>query len=132
MAAAVTDLRGAVRAHLDVNHLSVRAAAKAMGVSFSALARFVRGQTIYPGPHMDLAMQRLLGWDTPPCACSRCQGRVTLEERVERLEDCLHLDMNLQLLKEHLCHVEQILSQTTHLLHTLGKESNPCQQDLQP
>lgn len=121
MAAAVSDLdlRRDFTAHLDAKHLSIRAAAREMGVSFSALARFVRGQTTHPGPHMDLAIQRFLGWVTPPCACSRCQGRVTLEERLERLEDCLHLDVNLKLMKERLEQLEEVLHATKRLLTTL-------------
>jgi transcriptional regulator with XRE-family HTH domain len=86
---AVSNLRAQLTTYCAGRHLSVRAAAKEMGVSFSALARFVRGETQVPGPHMDLAIQRFLGKETLPCPCSRCQGRSSLEARIERLEDDL-------------------------------------------
>ena len=115
----VSELRLGLRTYCNKNHLSVRAAAKEMGVSFSALARFLRGETRHPGPHMDVAMQRFLGQETLPCPCTRCQGRVSLEVRVGRLENWLHLDDNLRLMKESLDKLERVLGQTKTFLEAL-------------
>jgi transcriptional regulator with XRE-family HTH domain len=115
----VNELRLSLRTFCQKNHLSVRAAAKEMGVSFSALARFMRGETLHPGPHMDVAIQRFLGQETLSCPCTRCQGRVSLEVRVGRLEDWLHVDDNLRLMHESLDKLERVLGQTKTLLETL-------------
>lgn len=112
----VSDMRLDLRAHLAGNQVSVRAAAREMRVSFSALARFVRGQTREPTPHMEQAIQRFLGKDPlpAPCPCVRCQGRVrvTLESRVERLE-------------AHCSHLEEWLKETKTLLVQLARELHP-------
>lgn len=132
MPAALSDLRSHLRSHCLSKQLSIRRAAKEMGVSFSALARLMRGQTQEPGPHMVGAIERFLGLGTSPCPCVRCQGREGLTERVERLEDCLHLDVNLELMKENLTRLEKTLQETHILLLTLHRvriveRINPCQ-----
>ena len=112
----MSNLRLDLQAHLAANRLSVRAAARQMRVSFSALARFVRGQTQTPTPHMDQAIQRLLGGTPLPCPCARCQGKVpclTLEGRVEKLEKALrHLRRSTRHLEQTLSHQASVLDAT--------------------
>ena len=136
MLAQVRNLRCLLRAHCLRERLSIRGAAREMGVSFSALARFMRGETQEPGPHMVRSIARFVGEDPPPCPCVRCQGKESLTERLERLEDSLHLDVNLRLMEESLSKLDQTLKDTRTLLTTLHRQSstwnlestcNPCQ-----
>lgn len=68
---------------------SIRQAAREIGMSYSALAKILRGETSKPSQHTSLAIQRWLYPETtfPACTCLRCQElEASLRDRVGILE----------------------------------------------
>ena len=94
-------------------HLSVRQLARELDVSFSALAKILRGETPTPSVHTDLAIRRFLGLDGAvgvECPCRRCTGTQgggeSLTQLTEWLED----------IRQRLDAVEEAQQRLTHLV----------------
>ena len=99
---------------LKHRHLSVRAAARDMGVSFSALAKIVRGETATPSVHTHWRIAHFVGLPAPPCPCARCTGK--------EQEGDAHLAGEVQQLDERLERVERLLARALKRMRTRARE----------
>lgn len=111
------DLLEDLRSKCAKEKLTLRQVADELGVSFSALAKILRGETRLPSPHMDLAIQRFLGLKAPPCPCRRCTRKVQEGDALTKLRK------EMKRLRRRVSHVE--LTQE-RLSRVLAERSQKC------